>query len=152
MLKRLWVKALFMVVLLAGLVFLPGAACGSSTTPVSPTATVSVETLKAEANKIPYDNLARNTEDYVGQYIYVRGEVTQVMPVGSDYALRVDVTRDSYGLWTDTIWVNYSGDRLLEDDIIDIWGKVVGRRSYTSVLRTTIEIPEIDAILVEIVK
>lgn len=48
MLKRLWVKALFMLVLLAGLVFLPGAACnytfGTQSTPAAngePTSTMS---------------------------------------------------------------------------------------------------------------
>jgi hypothetical protein len=150
MLKRLWVKALFMLALLACLVFLPGATCGAPT--AIPKPTVDPETLKATATTIDFDSLARKTEDYVGQYVYYRCKVIQVMSVGSGYALRVDVTKGKYDLWTDTVYVNYTGERLLEDDIIDLWGQVVGRKSYTSILRTTIELPEIDAILVEVVK
>jgi len=52
--------------------------------------------------------------------------------------------------WDDTVWVNYEGLRVLEDDIVHIWGRVKGRREYTALLGQQIVIPEITAVILEI--
>ena len=55
-----------------------------------------------------------------------------------------------YG-WDDTVWVNYSGSRVLEDDIIQVWGTVDGRRTYETVLGASVTIPELTSLVLEIV-
>lgn len=110
---------------------------------------LSAAEIKSQAKTVSYDALARNTESYQGSIVYYRGEVAQVQESGGSRAvLRVNVTRDGRW-WSDTVWVNYTGERLLNDDIIDLWGTVKGRRTYRAVLGNSITIPEIDALLVE---
>lgn len=120
-------------------------------TPGAPTTTAKVATVAPpeDALEIAYDDLARETERYVGSTVHFLGEVVQVIEgEGLDAVLRVNVTKSTYG-WQDTVWVNYEGPRLLEDDIVEFWGVVRGRRSYTSIWGATITIPEIDAITLE---
>ena len=109
------------------------------------------EALNAEVRRIPYDSLARDTEEYVLQLVYYEGQVIQVMEIeGFKVVLRVNVTKDEYGFWEDTVWVNYEGPRVLEDDIVRIWARVMGRRTYTSIFGGEIVIPELTALLLEI--
>ena len=74
---------------------------------------------------------------------------------GSQVVLRVNVTKGQYDIYKDTIWVNYSykeGEkRILEKDVINLWGQVKGRKTYSAVLGTQITIPEIDSRFTEIV-
>lgn len=121
---------------------------GISSSGRTPTPTVSVAAVKKAARTVVYDVLARNTEDYVGAIVHYRGKVAQVQESGARAVLRVNVTNND-GWWEDTVWVNYSGPRLLEDDVISLWGKVRGRRTYTAVLGNSITIPELDALVVE---
>ncbi len=115
------------------------------------TSTPTIDQIKALAKNVLYNELARNTEDYVGDIIYYRGQVIQVQEVRDRrVVLRVNVTEGSYGIWKDTVWVNYEGPRVLEDDIVHIWGKVKGRRTYIAVLGNQVTIPEIDAVVLEI--
>ncbi len=120
--------------------------------PTTPPETAeSPETFKASCITISYDSLARNTESYVGQRVYYHGEVIQVAEMGKDkYVLRVNVTEGEFGFWEDTIWVNYSGSRILEEDIVKIWGTVKGRRKYTAILGNEVVLPEIDAKYLEL--
>lgn len=100
---------------------------------------------------IRYDSLARNTESYVGQSVYYRGRVEQVAEVnGLKVVLRVSVTQGDYGLWSDVVWVNYEGPRVLENDIVRLTGIVKGRREYTSIFGQSIVIPEIDAVSIQV--
>ena len=143
------VAALYLCVVVAG--NMPGSSSASRTPAPRPTATprLSAAEIKSKAKTVSYDALARNTESYQGSIVYYRGEVVQVQESsGSRAALRVNVTHDGRW-WSDTVWVNYSGERLLDDDIIDLWGTVTGRRTYRAVLGNSITIPEIDALLVE---
>ena len=114
---------------------------------------MNVEEIKATAKQIPYDELARNTESYIGEIIYYKGKVVQVIEEsGQKMGLRVEVTEGEYGIWDDLVWVNYEGPRLLEDDIIHFWGRVEGRYSYITVLGATVTIPEITALELSIIK
>jgi len=63
--------------------------------------------------------------------------------------MRVNITKDRYGYYDDTILVFYTygtGERrFLENDIIDIYGKVHGRVSYQTVLGVKVTLPAINA-------
>lgn len=95
-----------------------------------------------------YKELARTPDNYIGDDITFTGEVIQVYQKGENNILRINVTRTSYG-YTDTIYVTYkpkSGEsRILEDDVVTVWGPFTGIESYTSILGQTISIPSMEA-------
>lgn len=115
---------------------------------------------KAQAVTIPYDDLFRYNERHVGKTVRYVGKVLQVQEKGcfifcdetdQGYTLRIAVTRGSYGLWDDAIWVDYPGtQRFLEDDIVTVWGVVEGLQKYTAVLGNQITIPKIRAIDIQL--
>ena len=112
---------------------------------------MTVEEIKSSALTISYDDLMRNNENYIGKIVYYRGKVVQVREsYSNNYVLRVATKQEPYiGYFGDVIWINYKGKRLLEDDIIDIWGGVKGLETYRAVLGNEITIPEIDSLHVE---
>ena len=157
MIKRL----LVLILILICIVFISGCTeeptgevtkIGEVTTTKS-TTTITTTTIiptKDRAINVSYDELMRNTDNYIGKIVYYRGKIVQVTEVSkNEYVLRVDVTEKPY--WKDTIWVNYIGKRLLEDDIIDVWGKVEGLKSYEAVLGNEVTIPEITSLELEFV-
>lgn len=105
----------------------------------------SVPTPKYGAITVSYDELMRNNEKYVGKTVYYKGEIVQVQPIGKDnYILRIAVTNKEF-YYDDVIWVNYNGPRVLERDIVDVYGIVIGLKTYTAILNNEITIPEINA-------
>lgn len=102
----------------------------------------------------------RNNEDHVGKIVYFRGEVIQVIEdepgfledlFGEDDAaaprfhLRVNVTKSRYG-YEDTVFLFYSGERLLEDDVVDFVGRVRPLLTYEAIFGQKITIPAIEVI------
>ncbi len=125
----------------------------SKVTPTQPPS-MSLAEIKSSAINENYDDLMRNNENYIGKIVYYRGKILQVQEVYSgEYVLRVATKKEEYiGYSGDTIWVNYKGKRLLEDDIIDIWGKVKGLKTYSAILGNAITIPEIDSLNIELIQ
>ena len=75
----------------------------------------------------------------------------QVIDVGRDqYQLRVNVTEGQY-IWQDTVFLRYTGSRLLENDIIEFVGSVVGLITYKAVLGNSITVPDISVVQAQIV-
>lgn len=72
---------------------------------------------------------------------------------GNEIHLRVNVTKTQY-TYEDTIYVVYakysSEGRILENDIITIWGNANDLISYQSVLGQKITIPRVDARIVQV--
>lgn len=104
---------------------------------------------KSKCKEYTYKGIARNPEKVKGEYAVVTGEVIQVLEDGDDVELRVNITEESWG-YTDTIYVSYTRktadeDRILEDDIITIWGKLNGLLTYKSTFNTQITIPWLEA-------
>ncbi len=99
---------------------------------------------KEQCKSYSYDSIAREPDKYDGKYAKFTGEVIQVMRDEDDYILRVDVTRTSWG-YTDTIMVYYeapsSSKKILEDDIVTMYGKLGGETTYTTVLNSSVTIP-----------
>jgi hypothetical protein len=113
---------------------------------------LSVDEVKQSAIEVDYDDLMRYNEDYVDKTIYTRGKVIQVMEKsGNKYFLRINVNNNGYS-WKDTIAVWYVGDRLLEDDIVDVWGEIKGIYTYKALLGNQVSIPEIDSLYLELVE
>lgn len=98
-----------------------------------------------------YKELARNPNKYKGKNLKFKGKVIQVQEgFFNQVNLRVNVTKDEYGFWNDTIWVDYKYEdenesKLLENDIITLYGEFQGQKTYTSVLGAAITIPSVKA-------
>lgn len=108
---------------------------------------------------ISYKELARNPESFKGEYFTFTGEVIQVMEQGNLVNLRVNVTSETLfdtTFYTDTIFVvarlSEDGNRILEHDIITLYGICDGLYTYTTVLGSEMSIPRIDVEYWEIAK
>lgn len=105
-----------------------------------------------------YKEIARNPNNYKGKRAKFTGEVIQVQEgYNNDVVLRVNVTKGEYGIWEDTIWVDYqytdsNESKILEDDIITIYGEIQGQKSYTSILGSQVTLPQISANYIDIVE
>ena len=101
-----------------------------------------------------YKTLARDPATYVGTYAKFRGEVVQVMEGSGITVLRVNVTQNGYGYWEDTIYVNYIPDegdlRILEDDIVTIYGEMMELKTYETVMGSSVTIPQVYAKYIEL--
>ena len=116
---------------------------------------LSEDEYKNSCESISYDELARNPNMYKNKKVYFRGKVVQATNNSSIFSnnsltLRVDVTEGEYGIWDDTIYVDYeykdeNESKILEDDIITLYGEFIGEKSYTSVLGAKITLPHINA-------
>ncbi len=107
---------------------------------------------KASCTAYTYDTIARDPDKYKNTDGKYTGEIIQVLEDGKDLQLRVDITKETYG-YTDTIYVLYTQEegesRLLEDDIVTIYGTNMGTVSYQSVLGATITLPCVHAKYIE---
>lgn len=102
---------------------------------------------KSECTYYSYETLARDPDKYFFEKVKLDGEVVQVIEDGDDYILRVNMTQGKY-YWTDTIYVEYtkkdsSESRILEDDIISIYGYAMGTITYETVLGAQKTIPAV---------
>lgn len=110
---------------------------------------------KSGCQAFSYEQVARDPDSYYLQHCVFTGKVVQVMEDDGDFALRVNVTKTSYS-YTDTIYVYYmeyaneGKTRILEDDIITIYGYNFGLMSYESVMGAKITIPSVIAEYIDI--
>jgi hypothetical protein len=99
---------------------------------------------KSSCTAYSYETIARDPDKYILTYGKYTGEIVQVIEDGDDMQLRVNITKGRY-TYSDTIYVVYTKkegeSRLLEDDIITIYGVNMGTVSYTSVMGATITLP-----------
>ena len=104
------------------------------------------EEQKAASALLSYDDLFRNNEEHIGKTVWYTGKVIQVIEGdGDEYQLRVNVT-EGETFWDDTVFLQYSGPRLLEDDIIEFVGRVNGLITYEAVMGNEVTIPAIRVI------
>lgn len=111
---------------------------------------------KAECKTYTYEELARNPDKVEGEKVKVTGEVIQTLYDSGSVDLRVNITKEgNYSTYyTDTIYVVYcpkeGEDKILEDDIITVWGTSHGDYTYTSTMGANITLPLVFAEYVSI--
>lgn len=130
------------------------ASINSPSPSAEPEPSLSIDEIKNHAQSVSYDDLFRYNERYMGDIVYYRGEIVQSQNSwGDTYVLRVATKKSDYfnSYIGDIIWVDYTGTRLLESDIIDVWGRVQGLKSYEAILGNEVTIPQIKALHVEYV-
>ena len=112
--------------------------------------TAEAEKQAAEAEKakgyetgITYDQLARTPDDFKGQKVKFSGKVLQVMESDDETQIRLAVDSN----YDTVLYCGYSpaiiSSRILDDDIITVYGTSLGLFSYTSTLGGKITLPAI---------
>ncbi len=114
-----------------------------------------INSYKEQCKEYTYKDIARNPDSVKGEYVRLTGEVIQVVESGKTVTLRVDITKNDYGYYSDTVYVTYrrksdTEDRILENDIIIIYGKLGGLEKYTAILGQEVSLPKIFAEYIEI--
>lgn len=115
-----------------------------------------------ECKTYTYKEISRNPANYEGKKAKFEGQVVQVMEDGDNVIMRVDVTKEenqfaSGGyLYSDTVYVEYtrkseSESRILEDDIINMYGTLNGTKTYDTVLGSDTTIPYFVAEYIDII-
>lgn len=120
--------------------------------------TMTAEEIKSDyiskCSKYSYKEISRNPDNYKGKYAALKGEVIQVIEDGNTYTLRVDITKNKY-YWSDTILVTYtkidkSEPRILEDDIVNMYGMLGGTYTYETVMGSKLTVPILYAKYIDI--
>lgn len=110
---------------------------------VTPTPTLSVSEKAEFYSKGIYKDYARDPDDYFLDLVQIKGKVLQVIS-GSDHNAYRIAQNDNY----DEVWyVEYTPaageSRILEDDMVTIYGIYYGIMEYETVLGSTMAIPAI---------
>lgn len=117
------------------------------------------ENFIASCEEIPYKTLARYPEDNTGKHIVLTVQITQIVQGGffdDSVYYRVYTDNDGYGLYLSDEYLMYDariGDdtKLLEDDIIRVYGEFIGTESIVRALTgTTEEVPAFKAYYIDI--
>lgn len=97
-------------------------------------------------SEIAFSDLERNPDKYIGEPYKFTGKVIEVVERGTTIYLRVNVTKGEY-LWRDTIFAELelprSADRILEDDIITMYGDCMGLYTYESITGAQVSLPSL---------
>ena len=119
----------------------------------APTPEPAPATYKAACQTIGFRVLDKNPSAYEGQKYKVQGQVVQILESAGETVIRLNVDKDEYGLWDDTIYVSYDDTTpALEKSIINIYGEVTGPYSYTSQAGWDITLPMVKAKYIEVVQ
>lgn len=110
---------------------------------------------KKSCGAFAYKDIARNPNNYEGQQAKFTGQVIQVEESWGSDILRIDVTKDEYGVWNDTIYVDYTPkskneSRVLENDVVTVYGKLDGIKTYTTIFGSDVSIPYLKAQYIDI--
>lgn len=113
-------------------------------------------TFKAGCQTYTFEQMARNPENFKGTNVKLTGQVIQALYGTGTVDLRVNITKKGQytTYYTDTIYVVYypeeGEDKILEDDIITIYGTSQGDYTYTSTLGSPVTLPLIYGRYIEI--
>ena len=143
----MWLGVIFVILLIIGGL--------GNTTKHTDSATETLEQFSLAVNDIPYDELARNADSHIGERIHYIGKVIQV--IENPPALRINIaTPNQHGYVTENKIIlvsrNDNTGRLLENDIVEIWGIVKGISTYKAVFGQSITVPEIKSKYLTIVR
>lgn len=115
----------------------------------TPTPKKDPEQVKAEAQVVPYEDLARYPDEYEGKTIAVTGEVIQVVEGTTETQYRVKMNDD----YNQVVLVGYAGTfpngRILEDDVLTFYGICLGTMTYKSTMGGNITVPAMMATVYE---
>lgn len=98
--------------------------------------------------EITYQELARSTNGLFGEDIIVTGEIQQVLDSDTWYEGLIAITLEDSGAFeyfTDEIYFivpkTFVDERILQGDIVGLWGRSAGLYTYDSVLGSPVTVP-----------
>ncbi len=101
---------------------------------------------KNSSEKIQYKLLKKNPYAKINKVTYFKGKILQA---GSDSGVDwfiISTKNQGYGYWTDNVFVIYDGTTdFLSDNIVRVWGEVVGPHNYESQAGYNLSIPLLNA-------
>lgn len=171
--KRWWFIAIIVLIVLSAIGGSSSSSDGSassSTTKASASTASSVASVvpeiseddyKAECQTVDYKELCRYPEKYEGTKIVVKVKVSQIIDAnfsGSEKAWRTYTDNSGYGFYADDEYYmldKRGGDavKILEDDIINVYGEFTGLEKITRALTsTTNELPRIEVKYADLVE
>jgi len=107
---------------------------------------ISKDEFIASAQEYNYKDIERNPDQYKGKPAVFRGKVIQVAEGSFNTVVYRVATK---GDFDDVVYVTYKRQegepRVLENDIVEIYGDLEGVTTYTSVLGGNITIPSVKA-------
>jgi hypothetical protein len=104
------------------------------------------QNFRASVKTIPYNQLEKNPDNYVGTKVAYTGQIFQIQEDGAGGWMLLSVTDEGYGLWTDNIYVEYEGSiAAAEDDVITVLGTVQGQYSYETQIGGETFVPHVQA-------
>lgn len=92
---------------------------------------------------ITYDNLARTPDDHIGDKIKLSGEIAQVIEGDDSSQYRMAVDQDYDKIVLIEVPKELLSSRILENDLITIYGESQGTVDYESTMGGTITVPAI---------
>lgn len=124
---------------------------GISESETAQTRQESEDDYKDSCAQVDYKELLRNPTSHEGERVWFRGKVAQIVSETDDeLVLRIYVTESGYGIWDDDIYVTFEREdtgenRILEDDIVTVYGESDGTETYRTVLLAARTVPRIEA-------
>lgn len=116
----------------------------SPTTNIVTQTEITREQYTEKAITVSYDDLFRNNEIYLGKTVYFKGKIIQVISYGNNYYLfRIAIIDAKYPNSVILVW--YSGQRFLENDVVEFWGTVSGIENYETVFGQQVSAPSLNA-------
>lgn len=92
---------------------------------------------------VPYTDIARTPDAYVGQKVAFSGKVLQVVETADETDLRIATD----GGWDNVIMAGFDPSiidfRVLEDDYVTVYGTCLGLYTYTATLGQQISVPAV---------
>lgn len=112
---------------------------------------INLENKKKNAIEIRFAELKKNPEKHANSYIKYQGEILQIMEDESSSVIRLAVTKDSYGYdFNDVIYITYNKTtKFVDEDVVTVYGTVLGSHSYESQAGYNITLPHIEADIIE---
>lgn len=109
----------------------------------------------AACETFTFTQVARYPTEYEGKQAKFTGKVIQVQRVLGEYQMRVNVTKNDSNNYSDTIYVTYTPrsedePKILEDDLVTVYGTLSGEKTYQTVGGSSVTIPFLKAEYVDI--
>lgn len=101
-------------------------------------------------SSIDFKELNKEPQKYNNTLVKYTGEIIQIQEDNGVGFLRMNVTKNKYGYWDNTIYVVYGNHTdAVEKDIITVYGKLTGSVNYESIAGWNMTVPSMEAFLIE---
>lgn len=110
------------------------------------------EEAKGYETGITFNDISRSPDTYKGKKVKFTGRIIQIVEGSYQNSARMSTS----GKYDDVVFFTYYNDsidvRLLEDDMITIYGTFSGLYTYTTVLNSSVTLPEIHVDRIELIQ